>query len=286
MPWNLPREDFTAKQSNPPQRKDAIGAKPMNNPNPFIPQGSVLEQNRRRSRMKLGVFCVLAAGVCCLTAMLIQGCKKEQTADNLPPVETNPSPMLVDTNPPAMTNPSPIEPMMPSNPPPVVAPVVPAMPAAPAAGTEYVVVKGDYLAKIARNNHVTLKALQDANPGVVPTKLKVGQKLTIPAGANPAPMESATAPAVAGSGGEVYIVKSGDTLTKIARTHGTTVKAIESANNLSTTRIKVGQKLKLPVKAEVAAPVAAPAPAMPALPALPAMAPSEAPAPTGTPAGQ
>ena len=45
---------------------------------------------------------------------------------------------------------------------------------------------------------------------------------------------------------------------------GTSVKAIEAENNLSTTKIKVGEKLKIPAKAEVAAPVAAPAPVAPA----------------------
>ena len=57
------------------------------------------------------------------------------------------------------------------------------------------------------------------------------------------------------TGGEIYVVKSGDTLTQIAKRHGTTVKAIEAENNLTTTKIKVGQKLKIPAKAEAAAPV-------------------------------
>ena len=74
----------------------------MNNPNPFVPQGSLLEQqSKRRSRMKLAVFCMLAVGVASLTAMLIQGCKREQTeADNQPPVDTNT--VAVDTNAPSM----------------------------------------------------------------------------------------------------------------------------------------------------------------------------------------
>ena len=74
-------------------------------------------------------------------------------------------------------------------------------------------------------------------------------------------------------GGETYTVKSGDSLTKIAKSHGTTVKAIEADNGLSTTKIKVGQKLKIPAKAE-AAPAPAPAPAAP----MPAAAPAPAPA--------
>jgi LysM repeat protein len=64
-----------------------------------------------------------------------------------------------------------------------------------------------------------------------------------------------------GGGGEIYIVKSGDTLSRIAKRYGTTIRAIESANGLSTTHIKVGEKLKIPAKAEAApapAPVAAP----------------------------
>jgi len=248
----------------------------MNNPNPFVPQGSVLEQNKRRSRMKLAVFCVLAVSVCGLTAMLIQGCKREQTeTPPQPMIDTNPPPMIDTNPPPAMTNP-----------PPVVTPVAPVVPET--SGTEYVIVKGDTLAKIAKNNHVSLKALEAANPNVQPTKLKVGQKLTIPAGGAVAPATTGTSAGTgltggSSGGGEIYVVKSNDTLTKIATSHGTTVKAIEAENNLSTTKIKVGQKLKIPAKAEAAAPAPAPAPvAMPA----PAVAPATTPAPVGTPTGQ
>ena len=50
----------------------------------------------------------------------------------------------------------------------------------------------------------------------------------------------------AGHSEAVYIVKTGDNLTRIARTHGTTVKAIEAANSLASDHISVGTKLKLP----------------------------------------
>jgi len=257
----------------------------MNNPNPFLPQGSVLEQNKRRSRMKLAVFIVLAVSVCGLTAMLIQGCKREQSADNTPPpVDTNS--YATDTNlPPMGTNAAPEVAPVVTNPPPVVAPVTPVVPET--AGTEYVVVKGDTLGKIAKRNGVTLKALEAANPDVQPTKLKVGQKLSLPVGATAAPATagaSAAADLTVGSSesGETYAVKSGDTLTKIAKSHGTTVKAIESDNNLSTTKIKVGQKLKIPASAEAAVAAPAPAPA----PAAPVAPPVTTPAPAGTPNGQ
>jgi LysM repeat protein len=241
----------------------------MNNPNPFVPQGSLLEQqSKRRSRLKLAVFCVLAVGIAGLSAMLIQGCKREQTgmADNIPPVDTNN--LAMDTNtPPPDTNPPVVVPPVPTNPAPVVF-----VPPVVTAGTEYVVVKGDTLGKIARKNGVKLKALEDANPTVKATKMKVGDKIMIPAGTG------TTAPATAGTstgadmnsgvsgGGETYTVKSGDTLTKIAKANGTTIKLIESENNLTTTKIKVGQKLKIPAKAEAAAPAPTPAPAAPVAP--------------------
>ena len=54
----------------------------MNNPNPFVPKGSLLEQqSQRRSRLKLAVFCVLAVTVTGLVAALIQGCKREKPSD-------------------------------------------------------------------------------------------------------------------------------------------------------------------------------------------------------------
>jgi tetratricopeptide (TPR) repeat protein len=44
----------------------------------------------------------------------------------------------------------------------------------------HVVVAGETMAAIARKHGVSLPALQAANPGVVPTKLKVGQTLSLP----------------------------------------------------------------------------------------------------------
>jgi LysM repeat protein len=215
-------------------------------------------QSKRRSRLKVAVFCILAVGVTGLTAMLIQGCKREQNeAENQPPP--------IETNETANTNlPAPMEASNPPvTPPPVVTPSV--APAPAPSGTEYVVIKGDSLWKIAKKNGVTLKALEEANPGVDAAKLKVGQKLVIPAASNaPEATTGMTGSTGAGGGEEIYIVKSGDTLSKIARRYGTTVKAIESENGLSTTRIKVGEKLKIPAKAEAApaeAPTPAPAPA-------------------------
>ncbi|HTX20436.1 MAG TPA: LysM peptidoglycan-binding domain-containing protein [Candidatus Aquilonibacter sp.] len=248
----------------------------MNNPNPFVPQGSILEQqSKRRSRLKLAVFCVLAVSVAGLSAMLIQGCKREQaeTPDNgtassdmgsgtsmvdtssVSPEETSSVPEMPTSSVPAAVTP-PITPMVT---PPVAPPVE-------TAGT-YVVIKGDTLGKIARKNSVTLKALEDANPGVVPTHLKIGQKLTIPAASTIAPTGGATDMSGTTGGGEIYTVKSGDTLSKIAKSQGVTLKMLEAANpNVDPNHIKVGEKLNIPAAA-AAAPT--PAPTAPAAPPAP-----------------
>ena len=184
----------------------------MNNPNPLVPQGSLLEQKSKgRARVRIAVFLVLAIHGIGLFALLIQGCNKapesgSQTAQEQPPTNAAPTfaetpmPQPAETNPttlpgypPATSAPptttSAAPPGTPSTPettsavpPAVEQPVTP--PSAPAAaGSEYSVVKGDTLAKIARKNSVSLKALREANPGVEPTRLKIGQKLHIPAAA-------------------------------------------------------------------------------------------------------
>lgn len=250
----------------------------MNNPNPFVPKGSLLEQqSQRRSRLKLAVFCVLSVSVVGLVAMLIQGCKRENpdaTNGGLPPPDTNvptfstPTPSVADTNPPVPVA------AVASNPPPVVSPVVnpPVTPPVEAAGTEYVVEAGDTLAKIAKAHGITTKALMDANPTVDPKKLQIKKtKLVIPPPA-PAKATAAATPAAAGAadaGGETYAVKNNDTLTKIAHNHGITVKALRAANPkyATTDHIHVGEKLVIPTKAATAAP----APEAAATPAVPAV---------------
>lgn len=228
----------------------------MNTDSPLIPQGSLLEQrNKGRARVKIAVFVVLAIHGIGVLALLMQGCKPstgtdqtlssqtatnetqvfQDTTNNIVPAETN-TPTMVASNPvyvpPADTN------------------AMAGAGASALAMTEYKIAAGDTLAKIATHNHVTLKALQDANPGVDPTKLRIGQTIHIPAPAATNGSSVASAVAAAAPTGTIeYVVKSGDSLTKIATDHKTTVKALRSLNALKTDKIVVGQKLKVPVKA-------------------------------------
>jgi LysM repeat protein len=225
----------------------------MNNPSPLLPQGSILEQNTKnkgRARVKIAVFFVLAIHGVGLLALLMQGCKGEKdnasnqteqtnttyTATTPEFTPTNPV-VTPDTNPPAVVNPT------------VTTPVPPPTQDTGVA-TDYVVKSGDTYVTIARSKKVTVTALKEANPGVEPTKLQIGQKLHIPAPTAPTVQTANTgAPATdPNTGDQLYTVKSGDTLIKIAQEKKTSVRALRTANNLRTDSIKVGQKLKIPVK--------------------------------------
>ena len=236
----------------------------MNNQSPLVPQGSALEQRiKGRARVKIAVFFVLAIHGIGLMALLMQGCGQ-------PKEPTTPAEIAPTNMPPAFVEPTPV-PVATSSPPVVVTPPVvpepPPTPVIPAGATEYTIAKGDILANIAKNSHVPTKAILDANPGIAPTKLKIGQKIHIPAPATPAaPAVGGAAPVENANAGaeQIYTVKSVDNLTKIAGHHGVSVKALRAANGLKVDSIKVGQKLKIPAK--TSAPVAVPAPAVESMP--------------------
>src|ERR1043166_8851715 len=221
----------------------------MNTQSPLVPQGSLLEQkNKGRARVKIAVFFVLAIHGIGLLALLMQGCRRDEGGGTpQTPTNTVAQPM-VDTNIIAAT------PALPTNT--YVAPEVPTgtAPAVTGGTTDYKIVKGDTLGTVATHHKITLKALMDANPGVDPVKLQIGQTIHIPA---PAPAATTSGPATptvdAGTGEKIYTVKSGDSLTKIATDQGTTIKALRAANNLKTDAIKVGQKLKIPAGSTPAA---------------------------------
>lgn len=130
-----------------------------------------------------------------------------------------------------------------------------AAPAPSAQGTEHVIKKGDTIGALARKYGVTEQAIIDANPQSKPRNLKIDEKLVIPAPTPAAPAAAApgaggslAAAAPAGGAGEVYIVKQGDTLGKVAKKFGVTVKQLRAANNIKGDRIVPKQRLNIPAK--------------------------------------
>lgn len=144
----------------------------------------------------------------------------------------------------------------------------------PSAAGGYVVKKGDTFAKIAKSLKTTVKALEAANPGVSSNSLKIGQTLNVPADAGtsaeapkPAPSVSGSSSAASDSGSAArsseskagsgrpttYVVKKGDTLSKIAKKYYGSEKAwqrIVRANRDSLNRdgsnLSIGMELRLP----------------------------------------
>jgi LysM repeat protein len=129
---------------------------------------------------------------------------------------------------------------------------------------EYTVVSGDSFGRIAQRNNTTVSALRKANPDVNPTKIRPGQKINVPiadATSASATLNKTAAPTetVAANGdSRTYTVKAGDNLTKIAKREGVTVRQLTAANNLKTSQVKVGQKLKIPAKPAKNTPAAVP----------------------------
>jgi LysM repeat protein len=243
----------------------------VNKLNPFSGPGSLAaeQQKDRREQFKVMVWAVLGANAVLVAGLLIQGCRGEpapgeNAGGNAAEVTAS------DTNGTAVAQQKPgadlpVPPTLESAPTntqvsndTVAAPVAPLPPApAPAAAKQYAVVKGDSFYKIAKASGVSQKALANANPGVDSAKLKVGQVLQLPTGAEPGSTVS-TAASVPADGiaspststpskaATHYVVKSGDSLRRIARAHGTTVQAIKVANGLTSDSIVAGQSLKLP----------------------------------------
>jgi LysM repeat protein len=227
--------------------------------NPFNAPGSPQAEQRRirRERFKFVVWTIVVANVLLLMGLLIQGCQREPEASGTSggiAAEIGAS----DTNGAAL----------PQSPSETNGPVTPTF-EAPGTNTtaeatvtngaansihggakQYVVVKGDSFYKIARAHGISMKALADANPGVNSAKLKVGQALQIPVGVEHSTATPASVPTHASAtvslSSSRYVVKAGDTLGRIARTHQTTVQAIKAANGLTSDRIAVGHSLKMP----------------------------------------
>jgi LysM repeat protein len=105
---------------------------------------------------------------------------------------------------------------------------------------------GDTLSKIAAQFGVNIQSIISANNISNPNLIYADQVLQIPDG-NATPIPSTPPPTTPPPTGGTYTVKTGDTLSAIARRFGTTVAAIAQANNISNVNlIYVGQVLAIP----------------------------------------
>ncbi len=255
-------------------------------------QSPLEQQGRKRSHIRIVAF-IVGLHVVFLGGMLIQGCKPGETAKT----PNGNSTLATNEGGLAQENPSYYKSLDPASngvasqgnyPAPEVGassnavahgpqpPVVePSNPLPAQAASEYEIKAGDTFAKVAKNHGVGVKAILAANSGVDAARLKIGQKIQIPA-TQPASSDQAThkdgtpkgtamkldKPSPGSSGD--YSVKPGDSLIKIAKSHGISVKTLKSVNGLKTDRIHVGQTLKMPAAAAAVSKETASAPGTPA----------------------
>jgi LysM repeat protein len=103
---------------------------------------------------------------------------------------------------------------------------------------------GETLFGIAQKHNVTVQEIKKWNH-LKGNNIHVGDELRI----RPAGKKSASQSSSASSGGKqnknFYIVKSGDSLFRIAKAHNITVKQLKKWNGLTSNNIHVGQKLAL-----------------------------------------
>ncbi len=196
----------------------------------------------------LAVVIALLHVVVISTVLFVQGCGTARVTAPQPP-------------------PAPVMPPMVGGETRVVPPEI--MPPTPVGGTSvvtpeiktYTVKSGDVLSRIANRCGVSVREICDLNSISSPDKIKIGQVLVLPAysreikATEVKPPVSApasgvavptAAPPVEVKPGEIYKVVSGDVLSRIAVRHGTTVKELMKLNKLKSTKIIVGQKLRIP----------------------------------------
>ncbi len=108
--------------------------------------------------------------------------------------------------------------------------------------TTYTVKSGDTLSKIAEKFKTTVPKLKELNK-LTSNNIKVGQKLKVKAVA-------AAAPAASQSGKySTYTVKSGDSFYSIAKNYpGISAQNLMDFNGMTSSKLKVGMKIKIPVK--------------------------------------
>ena len=99
----------------------------------------------------------------------------------------------------------------------------------------YRVQNGDTWYGIATRFGISPQALERANPEADPGRMRVGQLIEVPGGAEDSPR------------GVVHRVGRGDTLWAIARRYDVSPAAIRDVNELTEDRLRPGQTLTIPV---------------------------------------
>ncbi len=104
---------------------------------------------------------------------------------------------------------------------------------APAKCTQYTIQKGDTLSSIAKRFGCSLGVLSQMNPSINANKLKIKQKILVPA--------------------NLHTIKAGETLSKIANDEKVELERVKTANpQIKPKKLRIGQNIFIPMSASEA----------------------------------
>lgn len=121
---------------------------------------------------------------------------------------------------------------------PQATPTPPTPPTSCPNGFFHTVRPGDTFFRLSQQYNVSVQAIINANPGIDPNRLQVGQRICIP---------GATQPMPPCQNGFYYTIKAGDSLYMLAQQFNVSVEAILRANpGIDPNRLQIGQTICIP----------------------------------------
>jgi membrane-bound lytic murein transglycosylase D len=115
----------------------------------------------------------------------------------------------------------------------------------------YTIRSGDTLSALARHYGITADLIQDANPGIRPQFLKIGQEIRIPAFKEAAPYQRAKKSGAGPSFEGNHLVKRGETLWSIALAYEVDPEELAEVNGMALNdTLREGRSLKTPIVKE------------------------------------
>ncbi|MBZ2175827.1 LysM domain-containing protein [Schnuerera sp. xch1] len=110
-------------------------------------------------------------------------------------------------------------------------------------GFYYTIRAGDTLFMLAQRFNVSVQSIINANPGIDPENLQIGQVICIPRGMHPMP----PCP-----NGFYYTIRAGDTLFMLAQRFNVSIQSIINANpGIDPENLQIGQVICIPRKCVV-----------------------------------
>jgi LysM repeat protein len=113
----------------------------------------------------------------------------------------------------------------------------------------HTIVSGDTFWNLAQQYRCSLQAIQDANPGVTPNQLQIGQVIQLPGGGgrSSSSRENTSTSNTSTTNRSTHTIVSGDTFWNLAQQYRCSPQAIQDANpGVTPNQLRIGQEIQLP----------------------------------------